>query len=248
MVDLHLHILPGIDDGPDSVAGSVQLGTVLVEQGVRVAAATPHLRDDHPRVHVGELADRCAALSDTLLSAGVPLHVVPAAEVDILWAREASDEDLRLASYEQEGRDVLIETPYGVLPDAFEDLVDGIAARGYRILLAHPERNVTFQRDPERLTRLVTRGLLLQVTASSLASTDRRSTSRRLALDLVRARMAHVIASDAHRPDGARRPFMDAARQAADAVAPGLGRELTTEGPLSVLTGEPVRASDRAPA
>jgi protein-tyrosine phosphatase len=248
VIDLHLHILPGIDDGPESDAGSVALGAVLAAQGVRIAAATPHLRDDHPRVRVDELADRCAALNDTLLSSGVPLHVVPAAEVDILWARQASDDELRLASYEQHGRDVLIETPYGVLPDSFEELVDEIAARGYRILLAHPERNVTLQRDPERLARLVDRGLLLQVTASSLASTDRRSGSRRLALELVRTRMAHVIASDAHRADGARRPFMTAARDVADGVAPGLGRGLVAEAPASVLAGEPLRTSDWAPA
>ena len=119
----------------------------------------------------------------------------------------------------QRGTDLLVETPYGELSLQFEDLLFKLRARGYRVLLAHPERSRTFQHDHRRLATLVDGGTLLQVTALSLANTDRRSRSRRLALDLVRHGLAHVIASDAH---GALLPRagLRAGLEAAERVAP----------------------------
>ncbi len=81
------------------------------------------------------------------------MDVVSGEEVDLIWAQEASDEDLRLASYRQQGKDLLLETPYGPLPSTFEALVFGIQVRGYRILLAHPERNPAFRNDPRPARR-----------------------------------------------------------------------------------------------
>lgn len=98
MVDLHTHILPGIDDGPADMDGSLVLARELAAEGVETVAATPHLRGDHPGVVVGELAARTAALGERLAEAGVPLAVVPAAEVSLEWAQEATDAELGLAS------------------------------------------------------------------------------------------------------------------------------------------------------
>jgi protein-tyrosine phosphatase len=120
--------------------------------------------------------------------------------VDVVWAQSVSDEELRLVSYGQRGLDVLIETPYGPLPTTFETLLFQLQARGYRLLLAHPERNPTFRANHRRLDTLVERGILLQVTAGELTEESRRSASRRLALRLVERGFAHVIASDSHAP------------------------------------------------
>lgn len=84
-----------------------------LELGTTTIAATPHLREDHPAVRPGELADKCKSLADALGEPGLTL--VSGAEVDTLWALEGSPEDLRLASYGQRGRDLLLETPYGHL-------------------------------------------------------------------------------------------------------------------------------------
>jgi protein-tyrosine phosphatase len=198
MIDLHCHILPGIDDGPRGSEESLALAADLVRAGVRTVAATPHLREDYPAVVPSELNDRCLRLAKELHKAGLDLAVVPGGEADLVWALDASDAELCQASYGGLGHDLLIETPYGSLLPNFESQLEEVMARGYRIVLAHPERNPTFQRDPHRLRELVRRGVYLQVTTGALLGSPRRSRSGRFARQLVTEGLAHVIASDAH--------------------------------------------------
>ena len=245
VIDLHSHVLPGIDDGPRDLDGSLELVRAVREDGVTILAATPHLRADFPRVRVEEIASRCVSLNQHVREHG-DVQIVPAGEVDILWAHSASADELRLASYWQRGTDLLLETPYGPLMSNFERLVFQISVQGFRVLLAHPERNPTFQQDPKRLAALAERGVLLQVTAQSLAGSNRRSRSRRLALDLVREGIAHVIASDSHSAQSVR-ASLSAGVAAAAAVAPARAEWMVTDVPAAVLAGEPLPAapSDR---
>lgn len=237
MIDIHLHILPGIDDGPATIEGSIATARRATEDGVTVVAATPHLRADHAAVRPHELAGRCEELQRALVEHGLAVTVVPGGEVDLRWATGASDEDLRLVSYAQRGRHLLVETPYGDLDGAFEDRVFGLALRGYTLVLAHPERSPTFQRDPARVGRLVERGTLMQVTAMSLASERRRSRSRRLARALVREGLAHVVASDAHGADEWRAPNLSAGAQAAAAIDPARAAWMVEDAPEAILAG-----------
>jgi protein-tyrosine phosphatase len=239
MIDLHSHVLPGIDDGPDELAESVEFLRAAAAQGTTVLAATPHARDDHPLVDLERLEADCASLNEQL-PANTDITVIPAAEVDLLWAQRASDEELRLASFGQAGKDLLLETPYGELPDTFEALVFQVSVRGYRLLLAHPERNPTFQRDPLRLRELVDRGVLLQITLPALMRSDRRSRSRKLALDLVREGIAHNLASDAHSAGPWRPPDLRAGLAALADVAPLRAEWMVTEAPAAILAGEPL--------
>lgn len=238
MVDLHSHILAGIDDGPADLEESIGVARDAAADGVRTLAATPHLRRDHPSVPLHDLARRCVALNEQLERASIDLHVVAGGEVDILWGQEATPADIRAASFGQRGSDLLLETPYGPLPPAFEELVFRLSAQGLRLLLAHPERSPTFQRDPGRLAALVQRGVLVQVTAGSLAKADKRSASRRLALNLVEHGLAHVIASDAHTSALGRPPGLSAGVAAAAQVAPARARWMVTDAPAAILAGE----------
>ncbi|MBX5468694.1 MAG: hypothetical protein IRZ21_02210 [Thermoleophilaceae bacterium] len=239
MIDLHVHALPGIDDGPADLAGAVELLRAAAEQGTTTVAATPHLREDFPLVHADELESRCRQLR-AALPPELRIELVQGGEVDILWAREASDEELRLVSYGARGAYLLIETPHVALPNAFEALLAEVAGRGYRILLAHPEWNPTFQADPERLRRLVARGVLVQVTALSLTLSDRGARARRLAEALLREGAAHVIASDAHSGGRFRPPALAAGVEAARRIAPLRARWMVTDAPAAILAGEPL--------
>jgi protein-tyrosine phosphatase len=244
MIDLHTHVLPGVDDGAPDLEAAVRLATEAAASGVTTLAATPHLRADHPAVVPRELAGRVEELRAAL--GDLPLEIVAGAEVDLHRALEADGEELRLASYGQQGRDLLVETPYGTLPPAFEDLLFRIAAQGYRVLLAHPERNRDFQREPRRLAALAKRGTLLQVTAASLASGGRGSSTRRLAHALVAEGVAHVIASDDH--GGGWRAALADGVAAAERTAPARARWMVTEAPAAILAGAPLPAapSERA--
>ena len=236
MIDLHCHLLPGIDDGPRSVAGALAIAERAAADGIEIVAATPHFRADHPAVQPSELAERCDAIQAEIDTASISLRVVPGAEVDLVAGADATDDQLRLATYGQKGNDLLVETPYGPLTPGFEQMLfDRFIARGFRVLLAHPERNPTFQEEPTRLLALVRRGVLLQVTAGSLIG-SRRSRTRRLARALINEGVAHVLASDAHRAPTRVRLSVGAAE--ASRLDRARAPWMVTEAPAAVLAGE----------
>lgn len=240
MIDLHAHVLPGLDDGPSDESAALDLLHTARAAGTRTIAATPHLRADFPEVRVERLASTCARLRARLGSDHVGLELVVGGEVDLQWALSASDEQLGLASYCQRGLDLLVETPYSPLPRVFEDMLFHVAARGYRVLLAHPERNQSFQRDPDRLEALVARGVLLQVTASSLLRSRRRSSTSALAHHLVRHRLAHVLASDAHSAGPWRPPDLAAGVDVVANLDGDLATWMVGAAPEAILAGEPL--------
>jgi protein-tyrosine phosphatase len=238
VIDLHAHILPGIDDGPADLLGSLAMAELAVAQGTRTIVATPHLRDDYPAVIPTEIADRVRELNDFLTRLEIELEVAPGAEVALNNALELSDAELRAATLGHNGRDLLIETPYGPLPAPFEQLLAAIAARGFRVTLAHPELNPSFQQQPERLGELVEAGTLMQVTARSLRA-SRRSSVRALAdVGLVRG-WIHVLASDAHAADW-RPPDLGSAVTDAQRTFPSKTAELrwmVLDSPRAILAG-----------
>jgi protein-tyrosine phosphatase len=242
LIDLHSHLLPGIDDGAPDLAHALELARAAAEQGTRVLAATPHLRGDFPDVHPDELAARCDEVRAAIRDAGIELEVAQGGEAGVIWALNAPDEDLRAGSYGGRGTDLLVETPYRALDDNFEGSLFSLQDRGYRLLLAHPENNPTFQRAPERLHALSARGVLLQVTARSLIRPDdRRRGPRPLAEALVREGHAHVLASDAHSGLQLRPPALGAGvRAAAALVGEARARWMVEGAPAAILAGEPL--------
>ncbi|MBV8942854.1 MAG: hypothetical protein JO240_14090, partial [Solirubrobacterales bacterium] len=121
IVDIHAHLLPGIDDGPEGLDGAISLARAAASSGIRTLAATPHVRADFPAVHVEELAGRCETMREAIRREGIELEVVSGVELSLSWALEAKPEDLALASYGQLGRDLLVETPASVFQ--LEDLL-----------------------------------------------------------------------------------------------------------------------------
>jgi protein-tyrosine phosphatase len=236
VIDLHCHLLPGIDDGPVALEDSIELARALAADGVSVVAATPHVRPDHPEVVPGELAGRCAELQEALVAYGIGLEVVPGGELDLASGLEASDDELRLVSFGQRGDYLLVETPYSGLSSLFEHQLFELELRGFRLVLAHPERNPTFQEDVDRLSTLVSRGVLLQITAGSLVRRDRRSLTTRMARALVRRGLAHVLASDAHGPSIARPP-MSHGLQVARELAGARADRMVIDTPAAILAG-----------
>lgn len=237
-VDLHAHALPGIDDGPSNTEGAIAMLRAAATAGIGTLAVTPHLRSDFPNVHVDELDRRCRTLRDACVREGIEIEIVCGAEVSLVWALEASDAELALATYGQRGTDLLIETPtFDVV--GLESRLNQLRAKGLRVTLAHPERNVKFQRAPARLADLVQDGVLLQVNAETLLGAGRRSDAHRLGRYLCSAGLAHALASDGHRAAG-RRPvtcLAKAARMAAALVGPDRAHWMTHAAPGAIITG-----------
>jgi len=239
---MHAHLLPGIDDGPESVEGALEMARAAMATGIATIAATPHLRADFPDVHVEELADRCQKLSRALEHNRIPVRIVGGAEVSLIWALEAGHEHLRLASYGQRGNDLLIETPVDV--SGINQLLYPLRSRGYRITLAHPERSGAFQRHPEMLQSLTEQGVLLQVNADALL-VQSKSSKRKLTEYLLREGLAHSIASDAHRAAAWRR--VTALAEGVEAANSLIGRPRSTwmscDAPAAIIAGSALPAA-----
>lgn len=235
MIDLHCHILPGIDDGPATLADALELARAAVAAGTTTIVATPHVSWDYPANTAASIAEGVADLQTALAEAGIPLELRTGGEIAITRAVDLSPEELvalRLGG--PEGSHLLVECPLSATAMGFDRLLGSLRAKGHEILLGHPERCPAFQRDPEAYERLVADGMLGQVTAGSLVGRFGR-TVQEYANQLVRSGLAQDIASDAHnttrRPPSIRAELEEAgyARQ-----ADWLGRDV----PHAVLTGE----------
>jgi protein-tyrosine phosphatase len=235
VIDLHSHVLPGVDDGPPSLGGSLDMLRAAAEDGITRIAATPHVRDDYPTepATMERLVDEVNAAAR---AEGIPVEVLRGGELALGAAAEADDETLRRFGLGGNPAVLLLEFPYTGWPLELRDLVFRFETRGFRIVLAHPERSPEVQGDPERLRAIVDAGVLVQLTAASVdGRLGRASASASRAL--LDARLAHLIASDAHAP------AIRAIGMAAAAEAVGdepLARWLTREVPAAVLAGAPV--------
>jgi protein-tyrosine phosphatase len=235
VIDLHTHVLPGLDDGARSLAEARTLALDAAARGVSVLAATPHVRDDYPTTP-DAMEEAVAELREDFAQQGVPVEVLHGAEValDLLWA--IPPEDLPRLTIAQTGRYLLLEVPYRGWPFAFESAITRLLELGVTPLLAHPERNPEIQDRPDRIRGVVEAGALVQVTAASVeGSRDRaaQAAARRL-LDLD---CVHVIASDAHGPHIARQGMADAVEALND---PALAKYLTVDVPGAIVAGDPV--------
>ncbi len=241
LIDIHAHLLPGIDDGPRDLDSALKMARAAVGAGIELIAATPHLRSDFPDVHIEELADQSDSLRVALKRHEIPLQVIGGTEASLSWALEAGDDQLALASYGQRGTDLLIETPTGSVI-GFDRLVYQLLARPYRVTLAHPERSPEFQRDHGPLGELVSQGVLLQVNADSLLVANRKSPLRRLAERLCRDGIVHALASDGHRGESWRPVGRLAEGMAAASalVGPERASWLVRAAPAAIIEGRPL--------
>jgi protein-tyrosine phosphatase len=237
-VDIHAHLLPGVDDGPSELEESLAMARAAFGSGTATLATTPHLHPDFPAVRVEEIASRCQQLREDLDSAGIGLELIAGAEVSLTWALDASDEELLLASYGQRGTDLLIETPFTHVP-ALDRFLSPLVGKGYRITLAHPERNSACPRNAAPLKPLVEQGVLLQVNAGSLLGPGGGREVRRLSRQLVTDGLAHVIASDGHRASSWRpvTRLAEAIEVAAELVGRDRAMWMAEKAPAAILSG-----------
>lgn len=237
-VDIHAHVLPGIDDGPADLDGTLEMARAAAAAGTRTLSATPHLRADFPDVHLHELQERCQRVREAIEVEGIPVRIVCGAEVSLIWALEASREELVLASYGQRGTDLLIETPHATVTGIDQHLYR-LRMQGFRITLAHPERSAEFQADQRQIEALIDQEVLIQVNAKSLLEASRKSDAGRFARRLCSAGLVHVLASDGHRADSWRP--ISALRQGAEAAGALVGDEraawMTHDSPAAIIAG-----------
>jgi len=239
VIDLHAHVLPGLDDGVRSPEEAVALAREAVAAGVTTMAATPHVRDDYPTTPE-QMESGVAALRARLAAEGIPLDLVHGAELSIDRAGSFDRDTLRRLTIAQRDRHLLLEFPYVGWPIMLEALIERLGELGLTAILAHPERNPQVQERPERLEAAVQAGALVQLTAASVLGQSGRS-ARRTSERLLRIGLAHLLAGDSHGP-GSRGTLAAAAAELGDER---LARRLSQEVPAAICAGEAVPAAPR---
>lgn len=235
MIDLHSHILPGVDDGARSVEEARELARLALADGVRAIAATPHVRDDYPTTPA-DMEFAVDELRYDLTVQGIEIEVLHGGEIALGALFAIPPAQLRRFTLAQTGRYLLLECPYRGWPLSFESTVTALRRQGLTPILGHPERNPEVQDRPDRLEGPVAAGALVQITASSLEGLLGRA-SQHCARRLLEMGLVHVLASDAHGPHIRGAGLSAAARAVGDA---GLARYLTTEAPAAIVAGDTV--------
>lgn len=194
MIDLHCHVLPGLDDGPADLTECVEMVAQADRDGIHTICATPHIRHDHD-VRIEQLPEHIGRLNDAVQEAGVSATVRGGGEVAETIVEQLSDADLAAVSLGGGGRWILLEPKTGPLSDTLDHAVVTLRQRGFRSLIAHPERHLTADLF-DRLARLVEEGALIQATAATMSDPPADRGMRMLA----EAGLIHVLASDSHHP------------------------------------------------
>jgi protein-tyrosine phosphatase len=232
VIDLHTHVLPGIDDGPDTMEESVELARMAAEHGATVLVATPHVTYDHRDNTSERILAEVERVNRELRRAKVDVMVLPGAEVSLERAADLEDDELealRLGG----GPYLLLECPMFGGGMGVEGQLHSIAGRGHRIVLAHPERCPVFQTDLALLERLIQQGMLGQVTASALTGQFGK-TVERVAREMVERSLVQLASSDAH--NTTRRPPV-VLEHLEDAGLEGIAGWLAMGVPEAVLAG-----------
>jgi protein-tyrosine phosphatase len=230
--DLHCHLLPGVDDGPRTMAETVAYAAAAAAAGTTTIVATPHVE----LVAVRELPDRVREVRQALVSEGVALDVRCGGEIKPFSLGELCQEDLEVLAHGPAGaRWVLYEVPFGGPDDEFLAGAHELRGRGFGVVLAHPERS---RGMPERglpaVRALVDEGALVAANVGPLLGREGEA-RRHAAEDLLRRGLPAVVATDAHAPE---RPYTLA--MGAEAIERVTGRadvarRLTAEAPARLL-------------
>jgi protein-tyrosine phosphatase len=242
VIDLHAHILPGLDDGPANLDVSAELAEVAVADGTRVLAATSHVNRGFA-LRPDELAQARRGVVERLAMDGIALDVVQGGEIALSRLPDLDDDDLRALTLGG-GRWLLLECPLSPRSPSLEPSVSYLRGRGFEVLLGHPERSPTFMRGPEALDRLVGLGALAQVTSSSFTGRFGEPV-RRAAFAMLERGLVHVISSDAHHPVH-RPPTLGVALEAmqrryeADWTPEAQFEWMTVSAPGALLAGTPL--------
>jgi len=240
-VDVHCHCLPGLDDGPATMEQALDLCRALVDDGVTTVIATPHqLGRFDGQVASDDIRKAVDDLGKALAAEGVPLSVVPGADVRVDERIPSLLRGDRILTLADDGRYLLLELPHEAFLDV-RPLLEELVSRGITPILSHPERNRFLLQRPEIALSWAERGALLQVTAAGLLG-DFGPAAERASWQWLRLGAVALVASDAHDTDG-RRPRVS---DAIDAIARRLGTpaafRLCMLNPVRVLAGKGIPA------
>jgi len=232
MIDLHCHILPGLDDGPDKIEESLEMAETAIADGITHIVATPHSSDRFrfDFAQVRRLRDELQARIGGRLriATGCDFHLNP--ENLLSLRKQPKQYCINQRDY------LLVEFNEVSIPPAMDNSLHEMQLSGLRLIVTHPERNVILRTHPERLREWVRRGCFVQVTGNALTGAFG-PTAQQIAMQWIGEGLVHFAASDAH--NNRNRPLR--LQTAFDVVADRYGvetaRALFVENPGAAFEG-----------
>lgn len=239
MIDVHCHIIPAIDDGPQSDAESLELLRSEVSGGTKAFIATPHVYTEQDLRKSAQIPERLARLRELAAAEGIEAEFIAGAEVYPFPGIAAGLDDKLPITVAGMGKYLLLDLPMTALPMDFDQIIFEIQARGVTPIIAHPERCRAFQMDRNRLREILDRGALCQVNAGSLRGKygpDAAASGRYF----IAQRWASFLASDVHkaRPRPSLRAGLTFLEEDGEDAA--FLRYLTEETGRAVIEGRPL--------
>jgi len=242
MIDLHSHILPGIDDGAKTIDDSVEMARIAAANGTTVIAATPHVIEGSWLPQWSTIQKLCAELAQELKREKIALTIIPGAEValnmDILSLIKGPGPYCING-----GRYMLVELPATHIPHYTDEFFFTLQARGISPILAHPERHPEIAHNPELIVEWVNKGILMQVNGPSLVGKmgDR---AMKTAEILLNSELVHFFGSDAHSPRARTPRLADAKEQSATLIGADMTRRILVGNPTAILSDEDLQIAD----
>lgn len=239
MIDLHTHLLPGIDDGAKSLEEAIQIIRKGGEIGISAICTTPHLSSGFSKDRAEEIMENFLRLKKKVASEeiGVKLHL--GSEIDL---RGDFDELKKLPCFfvNQSQKYLFVELPLGEVPSFSEKILFSLLIEGLCPILAHPERSLSKENDFERIQNLKNSGVLIQLNAGSLLG-DFSKKIQKTARRLLEEDLVDLISSDAH--DLNRRPITvmsEAFKIVKNIFGEEKSIELFDQNPGKILQGESI--------
>jgi len=234
MIDLHAHILPGVDDGPRSWGEALDILRRMAADDVTAVAATPHVRHDY-RTRAGTMERLVEELRRRAADEQIATEVLPGGEISLSELDRLDRDELRRFGLGGNPSFLLLEFPYDGWPLGLEEVVARLVGGGVTPVVAHPERSAEVQATPGRLRAVVEAGAVVQLTAASLDGRLGRG-SRAAGLELLDGGLAHLVASDAHSPQ-VRESGLSGVAAVGD---PLLAQWLVESVPAAIVTASPL--------
>ncbi|WP_143461880.1 tyrosine-protein phosphatase [Levilactobacillus enshiensis] len=209
LIDLHCHILPGVDDGAKDLPMALEMAKAAVEQGISNILLTPHHMDGDYTNHKDDVLKKTEVFQQEIVNAGIPLKVFPGQEVHLTGELLQAIDDDDILFMDEGGKYLLLELPHSGVPEYTEEMLFELMARGITPVIAHPERNHGFQKEPDKIFDFIEMGCLTQLTSSSYLGVFGKKVET-LTDKLIRANLGFVFSSDAHNFEGRRFLMNDA--------------------------------------
>jgi protein-tyrosine phosphatase len=243
MIDIHTHILPGVDDGSRSWEESLKMAQMAVDDGTRVMVATPHLFRgrtlDQDQINDKEIIlQYVAQLRQKLAEAAIPLEIIPGCDFPLGFDSLQLLDAGRAMTINNADRYLLLELPDTSLPPGTEDTCFYLRTKGITPIITHPERHLILQESPQKLRRLIDQGCLVQMTGNSLTGRFGRRV-KKISQQLIKLGYVHLLASDAH--DAKDRPplLSQAVTELSRLIGKTRARAMVHDLPEKIIAGEP---------